>query len=237
MTIDLGSGYSRTMCNLYSNTMPVEAMRRLFAVDGKADRLGNAEPHPAIFPKGTAPIVGLDDDGARWLKNTHWGFVLPQTSKKTGKPIQPKAVNNARDDKLRTSRFWKKSFVERRCLIPATSFCEAKGKKPATYVWFGLKGDDPRPPFAFAGVWNTFTGDYGGEHRELVTSSIVTSTPNELTRETHPDRMPVILHPDDYEGWLTGNPDAAFALIRPFPATEMVVHQSGEDLKSDRGGL
>lgn len=122
------------MCNLYSNTMPPAAMRQLFAVDAKQDQLGNAEPLPAIFPKGTAPMVAIDDNGERTLLNTHWGFVLPQVSKKTGKPIQPKAVNNARDDKVRTSSFWKKSFVERRCLIPATSFCEAKGRNPATYV-------------------------------------------------------------------------------------------------------
>ena len=225
------------MCNLYSNTMPVAAMRQLFAVDANNDQLGNAEPLPAIFPKGNAPVVALTDDGQRALWNTHWGFVLPQVSKKTGKPIQPKAVNNARDDKLRTSPFWKTSFVERRCLIPATSFCEAKGRNPATYVWFGVTGEGNRPPFAIAGVWRAFSGNYGGEHREMVTSSMVTTTPNELVRDTHPDRMPVILHPEDYEEWLTGRPEPAFALLRPFPAESMVIHQSGEGLKSDKGGL
>jgi putative SOS response-associated peptidase YedK len=222
------------MCNLYANTMPVAAMRELFSVRADRDRLGNAEPLPAIFPKGTAPIVGLGDDGIRWLANTHWGFVLPQTSKKTGKPIQPKAVNNARDDKLRSSSFWRSSFEERRCLVPATSFCEAKGRNPATYVWFGLKGDEARPPFAFAGIWRDFRGNYGDDQRELITSSIVTTTPNELTRETHPDRMPVILYPDDYETWLTASADEAFNLLRPYPAEDMVIHQSGEGLKSDR---
>lgn len=225
------------MCNLYANTMPPAAMRQLFAVDAKQDQLGNAEPLAAIFPKGTAPIVSLDDDGERMLLNTHWGFVLPQVSKKTGKPIQPKAVNNARDDKLRTSSFWKKSFVERRCLVPATSFCEAKGRNPATYVWFGLEGEGARPPFAFAGIWRGFKGKYGGEQRELVTSSIITTTPNALVKETHPDRMPVILDPDDYAAWLSAGPDEAFGLIRPYPAEKMVIHQSGEGLKSDRGGL
>jgi putative SOS response-associated peptidase YedK len=225
------------MCNLYSNTMPPAAMRQLFAVDAKQDQLGNAEPLLAIFPKGTAPMVAIDDNGERTLLNTHWGFVLPQVSKKTGKPIQPKAVNNARDDKVRTSSFWKKSFVERRCLIPATSFCEAKGRNPAIYVWFGLEGEGSRPPFAFAGVWRRFKGNYSGEHRELVTSSIITTTPNELVKETHPDRMPVILDPDDYSAWLTAQPDEAFGLICPYPAKKMVIHQSGEGLKSDRGGL
>ncbi len=204
------------MCNLYSNIMPPAAMRQLFAVDAKNDQLGNAEPLPAIFPKGTAPIVALTDDGNRGVWNTHWGFVLPQVSKKTGKPIQPKAVNNARDDKLRASPFWKTSFVECRCLIPATSFCEAKGRNPATYVWFGIKGEVERPAFALAGVWRSFRGDYGGQHRDLITSSMITTTPNELVKDTHPDRMPTILHPEDYEEWLTGGPDAAFALLRPF---------------------
>ena len=225
------------MCNLYANTMPVESMRRLFGVEGADDHLGNAEPLPAIFPKGTAPIVGLDEDGARWLRNTHWGFVLPQVSKRTGKPIQPKAVNNARADKLRGAPFWRSSFEGRRCLVPATSFCEAKGRSPATYVWFGLRGEGARPPFAFAGIWRAFDGAYGGEHREMLTSSIVTTTPNALTRETHPDRMPAILRPERYEAWLRADPDEAFELIEPYPAEEMTVHQSGEGLKSDKGGL
>ncbi|MEL6198254.1 MAG: SOS response-associated peptidase family protein [Pseudomonadota bacterium] len=86
------------------------------------------------------------------------GFLMPQVSKHTRKLILPKAVNNARDDKVRSSPFWRASFEERRCLIPATSFCEAKGKAPATYYWFGLVGDEPRPGFAFAGLWRQFRG-------------------------------------------------------------------------------
>ena len=70
-------------------------MRQLFAVDAARDALGNAEPLTAIFPKAMSPIVGTNADGTRWLQPAHWGFVIPQVSKKTGKPIQPKAVNNA----------------------------------------------------------------------------------------------------------------------------------------------
>ena len=226
------------MCNLYSNTMSKDAMRELFDIAPSQDALGNAEPLPAIFPKGMAPIVGTNADGSRWLRPAHWGFVMPQTSKRTGAPIQPKAVNNARDDKLRASSFWRKSFATRRCLIPATSFCEAKGRNPATYVWFGVVGEDARPPFALAGLWRAYSGAYGGgETREMITSSMVTTTPNALVKETHPDRMPVILDPADYAQWLTGTPDEAFALLAPFPADRMVIHQAGEGLKSDRGGL
>ncbi|MEI4235398.1 SOS response-associated peptidase family protein [Roseovarius sp. D22-M7] len=143
---------------------------------------------------------------------------------------------------MRNSRFWANSFENRRCLIPATSYCEPKGRNPATYVWFGVAGDDDgeeeRPAFALAGIWRHYKGNYGGgEEREMITSSMVTTTPNALTRQAHPDRSPTILDPGDYEQWLTGTPDEAFALIRPFPAARMVIHQSGEGLKSDRGGL
>ncbi len=53
----------------------------------------------------------------------------------------------------------------------------------------------------------------------------------------HPDRMPAILDPDEYEAWLTAPAEDAFRLIRPYPAENMVIHQQGKDLKSDRGGL
>jgi len=49
--------------------------------------------------------------------------------------------------------------------------------------------------------------------------------------------MPMILAPEDYAQWLTGTPDEAFALIKPFPVERMVIHQSGEGMKSDRCGL
>lgn len=226
------------MCNLYANTIPVAAMRQLFGVTPERDTTGNAEPLPAIFPKGFAPIVGVDPDGARWMAPAQWGFVLPQLSQKTGKPIQPKAVNNARADKLLVSRFWVDSFTHRRCLIPASSFCEAKGMRPATYVWFGLHGETARPAFAFAGIWRKAKGGFGdAADRDVITASMVTTTPNALTRQTHPDRMPMILDAADYQTWLTGSADAAFALIAPFPAERMVIHQSGEGLKSDHGGL
>lgn len=55
-----------------------------------------------------------------------WGLPLQQTSKKTGKTLKPKPVNNARTDKLK-SYFWRHSFEERRCLIPLSAWCEAEG--------------------------------------------------------------------------------------------------------------
>ncbi|MEQ8290671.1 MAG: SOS response-associated peptidase [Roseovarius sp.] len=226
------------MCNLHSNMTTQQAMRQLFDVAAGFDGLGNFAPLPAIFPRYSAPVVRIGAGGERELVSMHWGFLMPQVSKKTGKPIMPKAVNNARDDKVRHSGFWRASFEARRCLIPATSFCEAKGRNPATYYWFGMASEDPdaRPPFAFAGMWRGFRGEYRGELVEIETHTMVTSTPNELVKPVHPDRMPVILEPEDYETWLTGTPEAAAELMRPYPAGKMRIVQQGEGVKEDPAG-
>ena len=92
------------------------------------------------------PCARLADDRERELVNLSWGFVLLVDGK------APRRVTNVRDDKVQSSSFWKDSFEERRCLVPVTSFSEAKGLKPAIWHWFALKGDVPRPLFAFASI-------------------------------------------------------------------------------------
>jgi len=84
------------MCNLYSATMPVEAVRHLFAFSPDLDRLGNSEPLPAIYPKYRASIVTIED-GDRFLTRARWGFLKPNKSKKTGKWLKLQAWNNTRD--------------------------------------------------------------------------------------------------------------------------------------------
>lgn len=223
------------MCNLYANTLPAEAMRRIFVVAPDCDHIGNQPPQSAIHPRADAPVVRREPDGGRALCRMHWGFVLPQESKRTGKPILPKAVTNARDDRLRTSPFWRESFETRRCLVPATAFCEPRGRRPATFVWFALAGEEPRPAFAFAGLWRRYRGRYRDERVEIDTFTIVTTDPNDLVRPIHPDRMPVILAPGDHETWLSGPPDAAAALLRPLPSDRMRIVAKGTDLRADPG--
>ena len=220
------------MCNLYSNTTVPEAMRNVFRVQRSFDLLGNAEPLLSIFPGHAAPIVKPAGAGQRELAPSRFGFLLPQVSKRTGRPILPKPVANARMEKLRTSPFWRQSYIERRCLVPASAFCETKGRGPAMHFWFGVTGEAGLEPFAFAGLWRTFTGRYRGEQASFETHAIVTTTPNALVRDVHPARMPVILDASDYEAWLTGTPEEASSLLRPFPAERMCVIASGAGMTS-----
>jgi putative SOS response-associated peptidase YedK len=70
----------------------------------------------------------------------------------------PRRVTHVRDDKILTSRFWKPSFEQRRCLVPASSYCEPDSEKPAQWHGFAVNGDEDRRLFAFAGIWRRWIG-------------------------------------------------------------------------------
>ena len=203
-----------------------EALGKLFRVS--RNRMSAIEPKSAIFPSNDAPIVRWADDGERELVELSWGFVLPQ------KGLAPKRVTNVRDDKVRSSSFWKGSFYERRCLIPVTSFSEPKGRSPATWHWFALKGDEERRLFAFAGIWRSFHGPLkkDGEAVDIDVFSFMTTRPNKLVATVHPSRMPVILASREaYDVWLNGTPEKAFDLVQSYPADRMEIVQAGSDRK------
>ena len=65
------------MCNLYSMTRNVDAIRRLFKVDAAHDRTGNLPPLPGIFPDYPAPIV-RNDGKERELAMARWGMPSSQ---------------------------------------------------------------------------------------------------------------------------------------------------------------
>jgi hypothetical protein len=89
-----------------------------------------------------------------------------------------------------------------------------------------------RLPFAFAGVWDTWKGPAGGW---LQSFTIITTTPNELTRDVH-NRMPVILKPEDYEEWLMRMDGEAppTHLLRPYKAEERVAKEAHKDVGNVR---
>lgn len=210
------------MCNLYSITTTKEAALRLFRVSH--NRAGSFAPAPAVFPGWQAPVVRRTADGERELLNMSWGFVLPMGER------APRRVTNARDDKLGTP-FWRESFALRRCLVPATAFCEPHdGRKPATWHWFALKGEEPRPLFAFAGLWRRWWGPVkkAGPPVQCDVYSFVTTLPNALTATINHERSPVLLsRAEDMDAWLDGSDEQAAALINPTPADLLHIVQEG----------
>ena len=211
------------MCNLYSLNKKRDAVARFFRVSH--NRTVAFEPLSAIFPGHMAPVVRQNADGDREIVAMSWGFVLQQ------KERTPRRVTNVRDDKILESRFWCGSFEERRCLVPATSFCEPNGDvKPATWHWFALRGSDDRPMFAFPGIWRRYQGPIkkDGPKVDIEVYAFLTTTPNKLVATINHERMPVLLaREEEFDVWLSGAPHVAFALAQEYPPGQMRIVQEG----------
>jgi putative SOS response-associated peptidase YedK len=173
-------------------------------------------------------LSGQSADGEREIVTMSWGFMRLEKGK------APRPITNTRDDQVRTNPFWRDSFRQRRCLVPAFSFCEPNADlKPATWNWFAIRdGDDARPLFAFPGIWRRYKGPVkkDGPAIEIETYSFLTTTPNSLVATVNHERMPVLLtREEEFETWLKGSPDEAFALAREYPAEKMGLVQEGFD--------
>jgi len=211
------------MCNLYSVRTSRAALARKFGLSD--NRMAAFEPLPAIFPGHLAPIIKQNPDGARELVLLSWGFVLLREG------YAPKRVTNTRDDKIRT-KFWRESFEARRCLVPATSFCEPDGKTPSQWHWFALNSHEPRLLFAFPGLYRRWQGPIkrGGPNVHIEVFSFVTTLPNRLTRSINPERSPALLLSEpEAQIWLMGTPEQAFGLIKTTDPDRLTIVQSGFD--------
>ena len=157
----------------------------------------------------------------------HWGLV-PSWSKR---PDQGASLINARAETLAEKPSFRNAFKRRRCLIPTTGFYEwqARGKKKQP-LYIRLVREKL---FAFAGIFEEWNGPNG---ELLETCAIVTTTANELMRTIH-DRMPVILHPGDYDAWLNPRTDDVEALehyLVPNPASDMSAEPVDQFVNSAR---
>jgi putative SOS response-associated peptidase YedK len=77
-----------------------------------------------------------------------------------------------------------------------------------------------RRPFAIAGLWERWQGEKGSV---IESCTLLTTQPNDLIRPLH-NRMPVILHPRDYQLWLDPSVQQAEQLkplLRAYPPEEM----------------
>lgn len=173
-------------------------------------------PRFNVAPGQQVPLVRINGDGKAILDFARWGLIPFWTK---GKPkMQP---INARDDKVLQSPMFKGTMERRRCLIAADGFYEWKGAKPPKIPYFFRLKDDA--PVSFAGLWERRKPDPDSEDAEVAETCLhITTTPNKLVRPVH-DRMPVILHPEDYARWLDRDvsPAEAAKLLKPYPAEEM----------------
>jgi len=165
----------------------------------------------------TQPIAAVPNDGRNAVDHFVWGLI-PFWAKD---PSIGSKMINARSETLAEKNSFKNPYKRRRCLILADGF----------YEWTKVEGQKSKQPyliqledksvFAFAGLWEEWNSPEGSQLRS---ATIITTEPNSMVAKLH-NRMPVILHPDDYELWLSTeeqSPDALQHLLTAYPAEEMV---------------
>jgi putative SOS response-associated peptidase YedK len=218
------------MCGRYYNrSEKQEIARRLKAGTVFADPLA---PNFNIAPTTFQPVIRLErESDEREMVLLRWGL-LPFFAKSPDE-YKPFSTFNARTEtilaalnadgsqKARPS-VWREPIKKRRCLVPADGFYEWPESEKPPYKGskhpraFTLNNSEP---MAFAGLWDAWKEPDGNW---LQSFSIITTEANELLAEIHP-RMPVILHPRDWEEWLSRDDSRPppVHLLRPYDAEAM----------------
>lgn len=191
------------MCSRYQTPEAAE-MARAYRT-GLPD-LGHIKS--TIYPGYQTPVlINAYGDGAK-IESRFWGFVLNLPGKKDPTKAVSKILQNAVSETVHEKRTFSKAWREgQRCILPATRFFEpVEGE-------FKAIEDPDRSIISIAGIWNEQTYN----ENPVQACTMLTTKPNQWMEKYH-DRMPVILHPDDVEEWLSPdtNPEQAKKLCRPW---------------------
>src|SRR5450755_1031619 len=212
------------MCGRFTLTQPA-----YIAAKFELDNFAPVEPEfyePRFNVAPTQRIVVIPTvDGQRQARRMPWGLV-PSWAKDA--KIGANCIN-ARADGIASKPAFRAAFKNRRCLIPADGFYEWQTRPQGKQPYRITLADGAM--FAFAGLWERWRDPATDESIE--SCCIVTCDTNELTAKFH-SRMPVIIAAEDYDAWLTGTPEQALALLRPYPAEEMRAYPVSSKVNSPR---
>ena len=187
-------------------------------------------------------LVAVHESGDTQLESMRWGLLPPWAKDKS---IGAKLAN-ARAETIDEKPSFRKPFQRRRCLLPVDGYYEwesrPSGKQP---VYYSMCDGDL---FCLAGLWETWPPpepytepelpglELGqAESETLHTFTVITTTPNRLAKRVH-ERMPVIVHPDDYDQWLSPESQAADLkpLLQPFDPEPMREHHVTPQMNNPR---
>jgi putative SOS response-associated peptidase YedK len=192
------------MCGRYATTRSEADLSLLFDAPSVTEPPG---PSWNVAPTDPVPVVRVSQGhGGRVLDTARWGLVPPWADDRRAGA----RMINARSETVATSPAFAPSFQRRRCLVPADGWFEwvRDGKRKQAYFM------TPRDSsvLAFAGIWTMWRD-------QLLTCSVLTTAALGALAGVH-DRMPLILPPERWPGWLAGGGDAA-ELVQPLSPAEL----------------
>ncbi len=196
-------------------------------------------PRWNIAPTADVLAVLLGRSGERIARPMRWGLI-PGWAKD---PSIGARLNNARAETVAGKPAFRSAFRRWRCLLPANGFYEWQapqapsgtgGPEPARRRKqpFYIHPADPDALFAMAGLMERWNGPDG----PVYSCCVITTEPNALMAPIH-DRMPVLLQPAQFEGWLDGaNTDGATltAMLKPADPAQMRARRVSTDVSYAR---
>ena len=201
---------------------PVDALAGYFgAAEVVADERG---PSWNVAPGAEILAVAGTSSGRR-LGPMRWGLVPSWSTDPDGGP----RPINARVETLLDRPTFAEPLARRRCLVVVDGFYEwrrpAGGpKQPYLLDLADGSGD----PFALAGLWDRHAGE--------VTGAVVTGPADGELAWLH-DRMPVRLHPDQWDAWLdprNQDVEGLLDLLRRPPTVRLRARPVGTRVNSAR---
>lgn len=214
------------MCGRFTLRTPGNQVIDQFDLDFDGNP-GELVPRYNIAPTQNHLVVRNANREATFMK---WGLV-PFWSKD---PKGGAKMINARSETITTKPAFRNAAKRKRCLVPADGYFEwvreGKKKKP-----FWIRMADERP-FMMAGLWEEWRDKSIEDSASLETFTILTTASNSLTSDIH-DRMPVILHKNDYDPWLDPNVEDANEftyLFEPYDSDQMRLDEVNDRVNSVR---
>jgi len=178
--------------------------RRIPIVFPEASAAPNLPASLDIRPTQEATILRARDDGVELVRARWW--LVPSFHRGPLKEWRF-ATFNARAESLRTTRSFRDSFRQRRCLVAATGWYEWTGPKTTRTKWLFTPRDGE--PMMLAGLWDrAVTADLG-----TVESFTIVTQPAGAPLNAYHDRAPVVLFGDEWGRWL--HDDAPDDLLAP----------------------
>ena len=195
------------MCGRFTSLLSPELLENTFGVQAPPD----ISPRYNIAPTQQVWIIREAATGGRFLSSVRWGLV-PHWAKDLS--IGSRMIN-ARCETVHEKPAFRQAIRSRRCIVPASGLFEWATTPTGKIPHYVTMRDGS--PLAFAGIWDSWKTPEG---ETLETCAILTTAANSLMAPIH-DRIPVILHPTEFDHWLDrslNNPEKLQRLYQPYPA-------------------
>jgi putative SOS response-associated peptidase YedK len=179
------------MCGRFSLYIPKETLAKTFQLVDAPEY----DPSYNIAPTNDVPVIGRNSEsGDLSASLLRWGLIPHWVDDPNDFSAQ---LINARLETVEEKSSFKRSFRNRRCLVPANGFYEWRqnGDQKTPY-YIHPTGDDL---FRFAGLWDLWTDESSG--KAISSFTILTREATEQLVDIH-ERMPVLLNSDQQETWL-----------------------------------